>query len=975
MEHNNDIDFEIGCIKSRLATLTPVLESTERAVRLSVTSSTNEFKIEGSVRINQILNEVEEKGLTLWNLIEFKNNKEFAKSSWFSNYVVVTMGLMYFVSLLLSIHAMLIDKQNLKIRVLNCLLKSYYLCIDEKQTSLEKAVKEYIEKMIVVAETAHDSASDVKFQTLKIEFYMLDMHASLLVKDFSMAKYYESKANLVDRVDMFKKETVFNICRTLFNDCLKLYQDDSINEAYYFLERCFLTLEKIQIDQSKPENKIKISTLIMLTKCCLKVNTEESIQKAEKMIKFLNVNEAKRIEAFKLQLELIQLRSTEVIKIEEDLMRFVISIQSDPEALKQLGLIFNSLAEKYPSISKNCLLYLLTNKMYFTDTKFKEVGESFLISLIWITTSKLHNESTEQMLQMTREVLELADKKMVSELNTDTSNSLIIMLFSAGKKQIKECNYNIALSWFECCMLRFLNKGMSNEEVRGKIQRCILQCCLEVEEWNKFDLTLNEMNEINLQNPITLYYRFVFLLKTDSPNLAALGNILNSFGKMEDPKSLKLLALCIIQCREMSTSEPHLNEPLKSAVNKLLERCFNSAVKSDDPLLVVALRSCMLIYGKCLELNIDIKNSIEIIVRSVNQMIKVSKKNKDIETDIEWFASNCFNYGLLLLENIDVGAEAILLFDCCIRLIALVDEQKNLKWLSKAIIFKNQCRIRTIRLENLNSNEILNRWNQILQDNKLVVEKVNSYKVAGVDEILLHCNLQIIEVLANTNQYKQILSLIKQKNQSEESQFEDDNTQINYLVEVLFDQNFKLESNNYEYLKQVLEIVFVERAFQKKYGVGTKKSFRWLYLLVNKLIDQRPLEDILLKLIKMFKEYTEIVSETESTIGVTESEMTWLAGICWNKGIACLMEEAKTENKSENVVSGIEFTNNMDVDIENDESAADSSLINDGNESAFDTTGKINVKDKRSTRWCETAILVAVSPVQKEQLNNMLRQL
>lgn len=923
-----------------------------------MSNNKNEFKLDGSARVLQILDDLEDKTLNLWNIIEMRDISQDNKKIEFAQYTSIKLGLMYFVCLLLSVHALMLNKRSLKIRVMNHLLKSYYSCIDEDNENLAKTVKDYTEKLIDVIESTSDTVTDIKFQTLKTEFYMLDMHASLVANDISMAKHYELKADICAKIKMFKKETIFNICRTIFNDGLKLYQEQKIDEAYYFLEKCFLILEKINIDQSKIENKIKVSTLILLSKCCIKLNTEESLEKVEKLIKYLSLNESKKIEAFKLQLELIQLKNTDINKIEDDLMKFVISIPSDSNVLKQTGMVFNSFAEKQPFISKNCLVYLFTHKISFSEREFKEVGESYLISLIWILTSKLSSKPIGQVIELTKEILELADKKMVSELTYETCNSLIIMLFSAGKKQIKEGNFQLALDWFSCCNMRLFITSLTNDEVKGKIQRSVLQCCLERKNYDLFKNTFDSMSSLSQKNPISLYYKFVYLLKTDSTNSQELSNILDTFGKIEDSKTIKLLALCVIECKEMEPNKPQLNAPLKSSIKKLLNRCFDENIEGNANIIVVALRSCFLIYGKNIELMVDLEESIDIIVKSVNQLIKFEKELKDLSTDIEWLASNCYNHALILQDKEGFESYAIRLFDCCIKLITCLKEENYFKWYCKAHVFKSLCNTRIIKSGCCNSvEEEMQRWNEIYNENISIIKRMTSGNIPqGCDYVLKQSNMLLLETLVFTEKYEELLSLLKTKNKLGNKFQEQVNDEVDYFLQIFLDKNSKTDIKDFEMVKQILDLIFIERAFKQEYGVGAKRVFKWIYLLVNRWLGFFELDNMLVKLIRLFKEF--LINTLDKT--VHESEMGWLAGVCWNRGIEILMEK-----------------NNMDEEMDELDtvSTADSSVISDGIVITSPAKPHTQPKDKGSASWCETAIFISESPLQKEHMQQLLKQL
>ncbi|TID14786.1 hypothetical protein CANINC_004457 [Pichia inconspicua] len=953
IQSNKDVNFEIGCIKARLVTLIPILESTERGLRIKMSDTMNAFD-EGSAKIVEVFDKLEDRALSLWNVLKINDITENRNKYWYQSFLDIKLELMHFSCMLLSIHALIKNKESLKFRVLNNFLRCYYESIDMKSEVFAKVIKEYINTYISDFESYMNIATNIKFQTLKVEFYMLEMHASILAHDISMAKYYEGKANLSDKVEMFHRDTIFNLCRSLFNDALQLYKEDKIDDAFYFLERCFLVMEKLQIDKEKPENKIKVSTLIMLIKCCIKINSTESIEKAEKLIKYLSINEHKKIEALKLELEMIQQRGKSPKEIDDDLMKFVISVPDDANLLKHLRLLFNSFADRYPSTSKNCLMYLFANKINFQHKDFKEVAESYLISMIWIITSKLTNEPTDSLLKYTSLTLEMGDKKIVSELSIETSNSIIVMLFSAGRKCMKSECFVEAIRWFEFCTMRMFN-NFQKEEVLGKIQRSILQCCIETDNYNKFESCWKSMSFESHKNPLSMYYRFKVLLKSESENTNELCEILDNFGKVNNTKVIKLLALCVIDCKEIETHSKAFKEVLSKAMSRLIDKSITIGDNADLSLVVVALRSCFLINGKNIESGIDIEKSVLLINQSVNQFLSMSK-NDSLLPDKEWFACQCYNHGIHLLGVDGAEVYAIELFSNCTKLIDVEIDHHNINWYCKAVIFKSICISRVLKSgSKYNNRSTIDCWKEILNECEKVNLLIKGVETFDQKEILIQCKVTQIESLVELKEYEKILAVLKDSLLSKGKYSTQDITEVDFLMEKLLEKNRDLDFGHYSEIKQLLETVFIEIGCSNL-EINSKQLFKWLFLMVSKLLEYREFEETLLNVIKMFKEH----SDSATTGRVTATEIGWLAGVCWNHGISCIMDNKKSDDSLNNLDLG----NNTE----------DSSILDDDTNFCAIPPSK-EKQPSRAMLWCETAISVSEDQLQKSHMQKLLLQL
>lgn len=953
IQNHKDITFEISCIKARMSTLNPILESTERGLRLNLSDTSHSFD-EGSAKVLEVVNKLEDRALSLWNVIEINNSTNNQNKDWYKIYSEIILEIMHFSCMLLSIHALIKDKENLKFRVLHNYLKYYYKSIDIGNENSAKQAKEYINNYINNFEAKVDIATNVKFQALKIEFYMLEMHASILANDLSMAKYFEGKANLADKVNMFHKDDVLNLCRSLFNDALQLYKEDKIDDAFYFLEKCFLVLEKLQIDRANPENKVKVSTLIMLSKCCIKINTIESIEKAEKMIKYLSVNESKKIEALKLELELIQQKSASPNEIEDDLMKFVISIPIDPNILTQLRLLFNSFADKHPLISKKCLMYLFTNKINFQSLEFKDAAESYLISIIWIITSKIANESMDIILNHIALTMEIGDKKIISELSIETSNSIVVMLFSAGRKCIKGGNFEHAIRWFDFCTTRMFN-NFKNAEVLGKIQRSILQSCLETNNHSKFDSCWKSMSSECQQNPLSKYYRFKSILKSESENITELCEILDTFGILDNIKVIKLLALCVIDCKEMKTQSVDFKHVLNKAMSRLIDKSLEISGDIDISLIVVALRSCFLINGNNIEHGIDVEKSVALINRSIDQLQTISKNNS-LPADKEWFACHCYNYGIYLFDVNGSESWAIDLFSCCAKLINVETDHNNIKWYCKAVIFKNICISKHLKSGLKYNNElIIDSWKNIFNDCKKIIRLIGIINTSDKTEILKQCNLTLLDALIESLDYDEIFAILKDYCSLKPSSQWKDVTELDFLMESLLEKERELGATHFASIKHIIETIFIEIGCSKL-KVGLKQLFKWLFLMVSKLLDNHEFEETLLKVIKIFKE--QYSCNKNDSIATTELE--WLAGMCWNHGISCIILDETENNRLE--------------DLKDNNNTEDSSLIEEN--AIFQGLDAIQENQtSRSMIWCKMALLVSENHLQQDHMQNLLFQL
>lgn len=977
ISQSDDATFDLACIRNRLDSLIPILESTEKVIRMEYLPLLSGSKEKVSPSIKRILPSLEEVSLKLWNILNIKQKESeeldeegSTVKPWKSEFKKL-MGLKYFVSLLLSLFAQLdVLNDKCKILSLKCLLRTYYDCIDVNNLELGKQVKEYVEKLCAYYDN-NELGEEEKgyYETLKLEFLILDMQSSLLSKNISMAKFYENKANIVGKCSTMKPENLFNICRTLYNEGLKLYKEEQYYDSHYFLQRCYLILEKLNnFKDSSAESKIKVSTLIMLAKCCMKINSEESFIEARKLLKLLQLNENEKIEALKLQIELVDHQKLVNSEAGDLIMKTVITISSDVEILKQIMMVLNAYSGKRPTTAKNCLFYVFTNKIDFQNQKFREIIESYLISLLWIVTSQLKAESSLEKLNVAKNILEVGDRKLTFELSIDSANCLVIMLWSLGKKKMKEEKFKEALQWFECCFVRFLNKSKeSQQDTIGKIQRCILQCCLKLHDNGTFENTLRSMSELSKKNPITLYYQFVNMLENHGKEIDkdVVLELLTALSQFNDSRTINLLALCVVESKNYLDSnsydkdQPFLDEPLKQAITKLLNKCNTVGTRSCDSLVFVALRASVYIYGKNFENGLkkgDPKRmsveNVEMIEKSVDQFLYFAKENRkennvtDINNDIEWFSSTCFNYGLLLLENNIFDIRGGKLFACTGRLIGSLDESdekiknKFLKWKCKSALFQSFCERELIRQH---SDHLKEKWTEIRARNQTVTEQIDTaqndkeYKDIRFQSILL-----INESLIICNEWTSLIKRIKYMNEYGKS-YTEDNQEIDAMLENIFDQTPEDDTKERDPMIRVLDAIFVERGFKSEFCVGTRMLFKWLHLMLTKMIENAACENKQLCYIRMFQGIL-AGTPSDSAGRLKDFEIEWLAGVCWNKGIKIILRSKASP----------ETADDEDVGMEN-------SFLNDDKEASAATVADPgrSMPGGNGLPWCEVAIAIS----------------
>lgn len=1048
IKDSEDPVFELSCLETRLDSLIPILESTERAVRLEYLSdlSKQNDKITINTNLRKILDALEEESLRHWNLINFQSKEieqfeDWKNISWMLKFKKLSK-LRYFVCLSLTIYSLLdIGNIETKLRCLKCFIKSYHEFLDIEVYDHCKAMQDYFEKICPFIDGCDMNEKEKQsYESFKIEFLILNMESAILSNDIALAKFYEDKANLTNNYGKLKPEILLNISRVLYNNGLKLFKAENFDDAKYFLEKCYLVLKKMTVGKLEiiTREKVKVATLTVLGKCCIKINTKESLLKANKTVKLLQTNDNHKIEAFKLQLEVLEFQGlTSKKEIEDSIMKLIITFSDKDTMSMQLLSILNTYSVKEPTIAKNCLLYIFNNKIDFTNKAYMPTVESYLISLIWMTTSQLKKEIFKEKFRIAQSILEMGDKKVMFDLSDETINSIVVMLWSVGKKLIKDKKYEDAILWFDCCFIRLLKKpGQSFQEMTGKIQRSMLQCCIKTNDKDQYNKILNEMCLKDKNDSISLYYQFVGKLKFDQEeNHSESLNILNQLSQTNNMKTINLLALCVVDCNEYKNVN---TETLKKAIDQLLNKCFTVGTGQCDDILVVALRSSVYIHGKTFEKVIDkiednfknnnnLKEIVNIIDKSVNQFyeyIKEKNKYEEFFNDIEWFASNCYNFGLQLLTKNILDISGIKLFKDVVKIIDLlkcdqsIDDKvrefydKVKKWKNKSIIFESFCIRETLKVNDikLQNNE---EWEEIYQINKHNIEELVN---PADQELMFQSEILIDECLINRGKWKEINDRVKFINEAG-TDINKRGQEIDIIIEILIDKicryDIVKERNEYDgpqlYCKEEEEIKklfdLIVLSCSKKYQI--RKVFKWVYLITEKKIEDKDYENKILGYVDLIKERLADFEATGNTAKeelLEENGIEWLSSVCWNRGIELILggstvgvngyqnikTKADCDSDKANSSESIENSSFSKVDeYEEFEESSINKLINVAEASdenpvkkrklGNSLTCKGSPKKKKAgisgEKWCERGIALSVSENKRVRLRKLLAEI
>lgn len=489
---------------------------------------------------------------------------------------------------------------------------------------------------------------------------------------------------------------------------------------------------------------------------------------------------------------------------------------------------------------------------------------------------------------------------------------------------MKEAFFDEALSWFQFATTDFLIVGNKdhNEEI-GKIHRSMLQCYLELDSNNDFNQILGKMEIQEKKNPLTLYYNFVFHIRAKGTDSAIA--VLSQIDETTTKETINLLALCVVE----AIKEQSDDSVISSAIENLLKKCVNSVTSS--PMFSIALRSSTYLYCKMLEdPNImDLDTKIVTIVELVKMYLKSveGSQNNEATDESQWYASQCFNVGLKLVNIGILKSSVVELFQLTLTAIKVASLKECNIWIIRCNII-----IAYITKQSIISSESGTQgWREVLGRLEVSDSLINQYKVNGresIEELSMQVTIMSFECMMNLGEWNSIIPKITKMSMSGLPLTKE----YNYLMELIYeDMNGFLESK-----MKMCEIIMTCTVNNSEIPIGV--LFKWVRIMFDLFGDIDSFGTSILKQLHIF--YEVLLKTPPENQGF---EMEWLTSKFWNKGVTIIVESgeiASSGDSSFDEISGL---------------------------------SEASIKKQRGLEWCESAI--KFSNISNESMSTLFKEL
>ncbi|ODV93804.1 hypothetical protein PACTADRAFT_86856 [Pachysolen tannophilus NRRL Y-2460] len=807
--------------------------------------------------------------------------------------------------MLLWVHESFKKSVDNKLKILKLFLKLFNSCMDENEIDLAKKIQDYSDKLISLLEIENSinlRKLAPQLELIKVEIYVVDIQLSLCVRDFEIAKLYDSKISIAKKLNegIIDSKFILNYCRILYNASLNLFNRNTFDQSFYFGSKCFEYLESIQTDEDAVRI-VHLNNLILLIHCCMK---RDDYNKAHNFISYLENKFPTKIEPYTLLVNFLKSQKTEnqAQDIEKVIMRMLKSISFAQNFKEIMGLI-NEHANYDPMGAIRCLDYIVNSDKLDPIKDFHDHLESLMTVRIWISISKFESPSPEDI----SSYLNTSEKKFFKPLTKRCSSCIVTLLWNSGTRLKKEKNYKVAISWFELSLHRLISHENTQ---KGKIQRNILKCNLALRQYDKVESLCNTMDDDDRLNPITQYCLFmVSLAKKD--NTKAI-KILDTINNSKDPNRITVLAMSTIEARKIDNFNVTIHgvmSVIKSINVSGLNNEADVTTLSNDLLIVSSLRSTVeLIIQEFNSVKETDKNMMilyldklqELFYESYQFALFVSKKknNRKVFTfnDLEWFSSKSYTISLECVESSlctyskELSKISFKFNELIPKDISNENNSRLHIWYTRSYVVYLLSLSMLTADEMIKENEKIEIWKEILQCclnlNTFILRKLAE---CGEDEKAIW-NESYATILSF--QFNADLCLSNWSSAETTAQ-ETQKLPVPYSLKLdnVLIHTINKQKNISSSKKSSILLIIADRSIGSK-SVSSKNVSKWVRFLLENLSTKE--EETWKRIVDQM--YTRIrVTTTEDPVPIEEIE--WLSITCWNRGVSYIIEKRREEGE------------------------------------------------------------------------------
>jgi tetratricopeptide (TPR) repeat protein len=817
------------------------------------------------------------KGIELWNITAMAMKCEPVSVK------KILCSVKFFACLLLLISGIM-NQQSLKLkfRCAFCFVKVLKAAIDEEDLSLAQKIQEHADREYQVLESMtqmFEKSTQSEFVRLRVELFIIKMQMSIIEGDVEMAKLYQERSGLsVD--DDIDERTLLDSARVIFNTCLILHGKKSFDGVVYFLNKIMTKVKTINLEGSKD---IKCSIFSLLANTCFELNTTEALSICSTAVEYLQEVDPATLDSFKLDIKLKRIKNSHPNEIENSIIQMLMTVQIVAN-FKNILSIINEHAILDPLSAINCYEFAMTNKLDpGTD---QEALEMLMVAMInaYIKDQVTPVDIRQEKL---RKFFDVAERIFVKSISKRTSSTSVTLLWTAGKKDIKNKKYEDATYWFKLTLHRLIQ---ISDDDKAKVQRALQNCYINTEDYEQALNVYSLMDDNGKKSLITQYnlFKIYVALHDETKLMEALKRIAASNDKLVIP----LLSLCAINTG--SNSRIAIEAMLK--LFKIINQQDVSGISVPK-----TLRCVIELILKEPETDAMRRQYTETLYTLLSEAQKFASNTQNNQSyrftvdELKWFASQSFNISRQCLIDGDVlngqliSAISVEFNNLITDDISIEESITNKLWKYKALLIEIMCTSKmttisnevlwgTVRQKSLNLRVLIDE-SRIIHQNRIDFDKFQK----DWDQSLMDATLFQFQSELELGNWSASKTIVNETMKIKSIEF--DSTLVNILIEEKF--------------PEMIKAPIISMIIEKNISVGVIDGSvlsRWVRLLLKNSLSSFESEQSCLKVLDKIINRMRSQSENENRLPAHEIE--WISSTCWNNGVSRMFNENKAGGKN-----------------------------------------------------------------------------
>ncbi|PVH94353.1 SPO22-domain-containing protein [Periconia macrospinosa] len=560
------------------------------------------------------------------------------------------------------------ERRSCCIRLMKVALKAAKVCIENQEmlsaTKVLERAAEYED--LLGQEAGREKDGDVLIgDRLRVEYFGVRMVLAWRQDRMDTAEHMFAKCKQLKPV--FTPANAENISDLLYEVGRGLLEKRNYELSARWMERAHDILEEQELEMLSPEaGELRLSIMQSIANCYMKLEGEDSRDKAWKMVRLLEADYQDKMAVSLLKLELLSkepaLNSQEFYAVLSRMIRIVVL---NDRNFKTIMHHIHKIVER-DSLTACKLIDDLIHMRLFREENDVWIEKS-VITRIWICCTKMKSEIT---LEELRTFLDSIMQNVKGPFTAQATHATQTLLWKQAEVTFSQEQYQLAENWCRICLHPLFEKA--GDVNKSKIARKIILCAQARHDHGAARQMFSEMPNTGRNDRITRYIMYKTGLQTGDSEFITecLDHVFQHSGA-----DATLLYACILEAQACGS-----NTHAISALERVLDKYDHNT--PPDVHVPALLRMTLRLLGQELtkdgNLNHDVLTRICKVCEGACKRAKESRQRPTASpqdqfnlSEFEWFSKNTYNWSIKYCAEMQ-PTSLVRLLNVCIEFIKLL---------------------------------------------------------------------------------------------------------------------------------------------------------------------------------------------------------------------------------------------------------------------------------------------------------------